>query len=600
MSDAPLDEASPGRWTDVIALSALALGVRLLAIAPGVAWFHSDSAIHGLMSKRVATGEALPVYYLGQQYIGGLGAWLAAPAHWLAPGDPRGPALAQALLFALLTIPLLYRLLLGIGGRLGACLGCGLLAIGNRTLIQLTSGEWLGYAEMLPIALGLLLLTPRLVERPSAWRAFAVGGLLGLGLWTNPQFLQFAAPCALALLFAGALPRAIAEGALRQRIGRLGVALFVIGLVALAAVLARALISLAIGEDESWAWLTTRHPQRWLKRAAVGCGLGLVAFELWARKPDRRWWARAGALLAGALLALGPALADGLLGEPRGGPAPLKLTVSRFAHNADLLGLRMTDLFVGHRDALAESPETLRPLERRARQALAASLAALAVAAIVEDRKRLLAMLRVRPQTLGPGALLGAQAAVLLGLWMLHHGGGSPRYLLALSLPFAGLIAWLARRLPTAGIALAALLATCWAGDLGLYLSRLGPEQLGAPERALIERLEQEELRAGYGFYWTAVKVSYMADERVVLGAESGIGRNRLPEHLDRADACLTPVFVFDRRDPEQRDFMRSWLPKLRAGKDRHHGALVRTFSEGPYDVVVTRRKRPRSLSHRR
>nr|MDT0656833.1 DUF423 domain-containing protein [Micromonospora sp. DSM 115978] len=119
---------------------------------------NSDEATMGLAALHIADGRELPVYFYGQDYMGTLEAYLAAPLFWIfGPSVPvlRAPLLLLYALF-LLSMWMLTRRLYQ--DPWFATLAVGVLAAGSDRVLknQLIAGG--GYPEMNPAGALLMLL----------------------------------------------------------------------------------------------------------------------------------------------------------------------------------------------------------------------------------------------------------------------------------------------------------------------------------------------------------------------------------------------------------------------------------------------------------
>ncbi|MEU7843517.1 hypothetical protein AB0B39_21475 [Micromonospora sp. NPDC049114] len=155
---------------------------------------NSDEATMGLAALHIARGEDFPVWFYGQQYMGPLEAYLAAPVFALFGPSLFGlrlPTLALYALFLLLTWRLTLRLT---GDRWFALLVVALLALGADRVVknQLIAGG--GYPEMNAAGAALVLLAVDLAAGRPGWRPvrWAVWGFLaGLLLWVDPLVLPY-------------------------------------------------------------------------------------------------------------------------------------------------------------------------------------------------------------------------------------------------------------------------------------------------------------------------------------------------------------------------------------------------------------------------
>ncbi|MET8199118.1 hypothetical protein [Micromonospora taraxaci] len=190
----PVARLGPAGWLTALVLLT-GVGYRLWLLAHATPPTNSDEATMGLAALHIARGEDFPVWFYGQQYMGTLEAYLAAPVFALAGGPSlvglRLPTLALYAVFLLLAWRLTLRLT---GDRWFGLLVVALLALGSDRIVknQLIAGG--GYPEMnaAGVALAVLavdLATGRPGRRLARWAAW--GFLSGLMLWVDPLVLPY-------------------------------------------------------------------------------------------------------------------------------------------------------------------------------------------------------------------------------------------------------------------------------------------------------------------------------------------------------------------------------------------------------------------------
>ncbi|MEU7654893.1 hypothetical protein AB0C41_23085 [Micromonospora taraxaci] len=190
----PVARLGSAGWLTALVLLA-GVGYRLWLLAHATPPTNSDEATMGLAALHIARGEGFPVWFYGQQYMGTLEAYLAAPVFALAGGPSlvglRLPTLALYAVFLLLAWRLTMRLT---GDRWFGLLVVALLALGSDRIVknQLIAGG--GYPEMnaAGVALAVLavdLATGRPGRRLARWAAW--GFLAGLMLWVDPLVLPY-------------------------------------------------------------------------------------------------------------------------------------------------------------------------------------------------------------------------------------------------------------------------------------------------------------------------------------------------------------------------------------------------------------------------
>ncbi|WP_444948390.1 hypothetical protein [Micromonospora ureilytica] len=327
-SPRPRPGARPGLVGWLTGLAVLAgVGYRLWLLLHAAPPTNSDEATMGLAALHIARGEGFPVWFYGQQYMGTLEAYLAAPVFAVAGGPSllglRLPTLALYALFLLLTWRLTLRLT---GDRWFGLLVVALLALGSDRIVknQLIAGG--GYPEMNAAGAALALLAVALAtgrpERRSAdtwrpgWRLvrWATWGFLaGLMLWVDPLVLPYVA--AIGAVLVGCCRRELwgAAGALLGAAATLGAAPLLLhslltGRNPLHAVLA------AGGANASAGWADRLHGG-----LVLGPSLGMGFCSPGRCATWQLWWA----LVLPLLLVIAGVAAWRALRTPGPGPAPV-------------------------------------------------------------------------------------------------------------------------------------------------------------------------------------------------------------------------------------------------------------------------------------
>ncbi|RQX03830.1 hypothetical protein [Micromonospora arida] len=332
----PRPGARPGLVGWLTGLAVLSgVGYRLWLLLHAAPATNSDEATMGLAALHIARGDGFPVWFYGQQYMGTLEAYLAAPVFALA-GEPsllglRLPTLALYALFLLLAWRLTLRLT---GDRWFGLLMVALLALGSDRIVknQLIAGG--GYPEMNAAGAALALLAVDLAtgrpgrrsadagrpdgrtadtglpgRRLARWATW--GFLAGLMLWVDPLVLPYVAATGAVLV--GFCRRELwgAAGALLGAAAVLGAAPLLLhslltGRNPLHAVLA------ASGANASAGW-----PDRLHGGLVLGPGLGMGFCAPGQCATWQLWWALALPLL----LAIAAATAWRALRTPDPNPA---------------------------------------------------------------------------------------------------------------------------------------------------------------------------------------------------------------------------------------------------------------------------------------
>ncbi|MBM0233910.1 hypothetical protein JNW91_19875 [Micromonospora sp. STR1_7] len=311
-------------WLTGLAVLA-GVGYRLWLLGHAAPPTNSDEATMGLAALHIARGEGFPVWFYGQQYMGTLEAYLAAPVFALAGGPSllglRLPTLALYVLFLLLTWRLTLRLT---GDRWFGLLVVALLALGSDRVIknQLIAGG--GYPEMNAAGAALAVLAVDLVVGRPGWRRVrwaAWGFLAGLMLWVDPLVLPYVVATGAVLVGFRRRELRGAAGALLGAAAVLGAATLLLhslltGRNPLHAVLA------AGGADASAGWADRLHGGLLLgPPLGMGfCGPGRCA--TW-----QLWWAYA----LPVLLVLAAVTAWRAMRRPSAEPAPRVAAAVRLA-----------------------------------------------------------------------------------------------------------------------------------------------------------------------------------------------------------------------------------------------------------------------------
>ncbi|MDG4823470.1 hypothetical protein O7635_16555 [Asanoa sp. WMMD1127] len=185
-----------------------ALGYRIAILLAGAPPTNSDEGTMGLAALHIGQGRGLPVYFYGQNYMGTLEAYLAAPLVALANGSVLALRLPNLLLFAAF-LAAMWALTKRLYTPWFATFVVGLLALGSDRVLknQLISGG--GYPEINPAGAALMLLAVALAMRSrdearddrSALAGYAAFGLLtGLMVWIDWLVLPYLAAAACVLL----------------------------------------------------------------------------------------------------------------------------------------------------------------------------------------------------------------------------------------------------------------------------------------------------------------------------------------------------------------------------------------------------------------
>lgn len=188
----------PRLWIIVVCIALL---WRIIVLASGAVSFHSDEAIVGLMARHINLGQSIPVFFYGQPYMGSLDPLLVSVTFRLFGESVLSIRIVQSALYLLtiITTMLLARRITQ-SDRIAAV--SGLLLALPPTLVSLyTTISLGGYGELLLIGNLLLLVGYEIgVGKSKQWHWLLLGGLVGLGWWTNNLIVVYASPVALFII----------------------------------------------------------------------------------------------------------------------------------------------------------------------------------------------------------------------------------------------------------------------------------------------------------------------------------------------------------------------------------------------------------------
>jgi hypothetical protein len=213
--------ASWAPWAIAAGLVALGTGYRLVLLLLHVPNTDGDESTIGLMALHIAQGRHFPAYFYGDDYMGAVEAYLAAPVVGLF--GPSVLALRLPMVLALYVAFgwLMYRLTARLYTRWFAVLVVGLMALGSDHIISMQLRASGGYPELSAAGALLILLAVELAagDANRGWRrhlAFGGWGLAaGFVLWDNWLPLPYLAAGAALLLWT----------CRRELLGRAGAAL---------------------------------------------------------------------------------------------------------------------------------------------------------------------------------------------------------------------------------------------------------------------------------------------------------------------------------------------------------------------------------------
>lgn len=501
-------------WIALLAL--VAVLVRALVAQQIERYMDADTGLVCAMAKHIALGERFPVFPYGNDYMAATTAYTAAPFHLALGTDPRGLAYAQALAFALVGIPLLYRLAFAMGGRVGAIVGASYAALGTPTQLYGTAGMLVGYLDLLLVGAVLYLLALPRLSGAGCRGAVAIGFTLGLGWTANPQVASVGGALAIGWWTHGRAAAVLAgpPSSLRRR------ARVVTWALALA-ITASLVLAAVRPEAPLFGAVSLAHGEKYLRRfvalaAAIAVGAELVLAPHWGR-----FLARACSFALGAIVGMAPWLHAKLVAPEAPMKALLRLEPVRWRERPFELASRALEVLVGPRslDSAASTPWPT--LHMAFRWATVVTLAAAVLALVLAQRRQLRALLTLRPTPLDPALVAFTQLPLLAFLIGSYPNPPELRYFLAMWLPAVVVVAWAAGRLArTSRLALvlasAPLLAS---GALQAACLVIAPphDERPADRRRLIAHLDREGPRAGYAEYFNVHDLVYLSDERLLV-----------------------------------------------------------------------------------
>lgn len=211
---------------ELILFCTLGLVPRLLLLITNKAGIESDEAIIGLMAKHILGGEAFPVFYYGQSYMGSLEAIFAALSFKIL-GISNLSLKLVPLSFSIILIGINYYFGFILKGNTCARIAAFFTAIAPSPLIVWSLKARGGFIETVVIGSLCLLFTVKFVLKndrrfsPSSKNSIAIIGFLsGLGWWTNNQIIFYFPSIAFGLLII------LSRFQLKQTISAVGVGLF--------------------------------------------------------------------------------------------------------------------------------------------------------------------------------------------------------------------------------------------------------------------------------------------------------------------------------------------------------------------------------------
>ena len=495
------------RLPGFLALIVLAAGIRLGLLLLGWPETNSDEATMGLMALHIAQGRDHPLFFYGQNYMGGGEAWAAAGLFAMF-----GPSLL-GLRLALMASYAAFMLIVGQLGRLlhgprVAVIGSLLLVPGSAEQLAEQLRASGSRVELLLAASLMAWLSAWLVLRGGRgqhWREAAAaagwGLAAGYGLWADLLTLPWAAITGLLLALCW-----------RPQRPRLVLGLLVAGLLVGAA-------------PQVWQNLRAE----WGRNDAISVVLGQRGYQAGSTPPplaDRV----AGTVTVAVPYATGGAV---LTRDLPAGPARILLA----GWGVGLLVLLVAPCW-----------RNLRDVWRAGRRLPAAPLARLSVVASVA--------LTIAVFSTSPRAVYTpvASARYLLGVLV------AVPVLVGALVPPAG---W-PRRAQLGAAALAAVVALLAVDTAGVYRQALLLRQEDPEQQMLVAALLDRGITRVWTDYWTCDRLAYESGERIVCGSlDSGLTLhdNRYGPYLEAVEADAGAPYLFQATSPQAARLHRSGWP---------------------------------------
>jgi hypothetical protein len=477
--------------------------VRLPFLLKGDVFFNSDEAVEGLMARHLAE---LPVFFWGQGYKGVPEVYLAGAVFALfGVGVLQLKAVTLALWAG--AVVTLVRLAYAWHGGLVATIAAALIIVGTPSMVAWSLSA---NAEVVVLSglVALMLLACRPApDSPSRPLPLGVFLLAGVSLWIHPV-----ATCAIVALAVVVVLGSTwsarrwptvrdlilardATGMLRGTIIVLHVAIAVVALM---------FLYTFVGGTVSLGPISASHPQRSLRPLGLLAFLALVGHAFTGAFVSRQ---RAGAALGAFLLGLSPVIFH----AARGGGVGTSV-VTRYLSDVPWLSIGVVrtilPAFVGLTDADGG------PL------GLPWWFALPFVTAAAISVVQALGSVRTAPHLLYPTlAIAGVLGLLVVG--GAFGGGPSSRYLM----PFFGIvaiaaaagIARLARGNRLAALAIASVCVASFAGSQYLWYQRLSADPSAA---MVVGCLEEHGIRFASADYWIAYRLTFIANERVIVAPD--------------------------------------------------------------------------------
>ena len=517
--------------------AALTVAARLPFLISGKIPFDSDEAVEGLMARHVLNGE-LPAFFWGQAFKGVPEVYVSAGAFALLGSSVAILKAVTLVLFAAY-VGLNFVLLERIASRWVAAAASLLLIAAPPALVFWSLDASAEYVLIMLLGTALLLCLPE-----SNWqgvessRLFMIGLIVGVGLWVHQLFIVYLIPLTVLLAVRTERWRRREFGALNRvalGLGVIAAIYLVLGIIAF--------VSDGFAVQIGSISISATAPQK-MARIALGilslaamAQLGGTATAEQARNAVRRYWP----LAAGVLIGYLPVLLFSILVEPTRSPARVANLRQLLNAAPDILG-NIVPILAGFKIATTE---------RLPLPVVAVIPGAAALAAYLWTSRRTLAVnffalfVVIFPLLfIASGAYLDTQSYRYFIPWYagLAVAWASGSYALASTVRLKPGTAHY-RSMIASAIVAAIVGVHVW--QQVIWYRKLQPD---TQSLATIECLMRNGIRGGYAEYWTAYKLTFLAQERIVVAPTDGIDRypayteyvRSLPpgERIDDAARC--------------------------------------------------------------
>jgi len=472
--------------------------------------FDSDEAVEGLMARHLLHGE-FPAFLWGQAFKGVPEVYAAAGAFALF-GSSVTVLKSVTLVFFALFVGLNFMLLDALYRRWIAAGASALLILSPPALVFWSLDASAEYVLIMLLGTLLLWLARQWQRNPLPPRLFAIGCVVGAGLWVQQVFVIYLVPTTVLI----ALEHEIWG---RIRSWKLSPAVAVVA--AIAVVYASLAVVAFLGGGFSAGLLSVRAPQKMLRIAAAIGALAMALHVLQHVAGDRiaGFIRSAWPFAAGFVTGYAPVLLYSLLVEPAHSPARNATLKQLVDASPDILG-NVIPIVAGFKIATTE----------RLPIPPAAALPALGALSfyIWVNRRNLHTSLA---DSFFPAFVLFVPLLfVVSGAYLDTQ---SYRYLIPI---YAGLCvacaagsraigkAFARRGAFSVWISTAVLLLILSIGTWQqvLWFQRLDPDTASA---AKLDCLRDARVRGGYADYWTSYKLTFLSNEEIIVAPRNGADR---------------------------------------------------------------------------